>query len=111
MADLYKRFGDNTYFTAIEELLERNRKAVSSIIATSIPDEPVFFEDWIDDDGQGVGPWKIACMMSRENGRLVFDFSETDPQSPSSINFYLSINMWVPRFMAGMLNPDSNHGL
>ncbi|KAL9612619.1 MAG: hypothetical protein Q9167_002789 [Letrouitia subvulpina] len=93
MVDLYKRFGDKTYFATIEELLERNKRAVSSIIATAIPDEPVFFEDWIDDDGQGVGPWKIACTMSRENGRLMFDFSETDPQSPSSINFYLSINM------------------
>ena len=94
MIELYTRFGESVYFAAINELLSRNHKAVSSIINTSIADEPAYFEDWIDDDGQGVGPWKIACLMSKKDGRLRFDFSGTDPQSPSSINFYLSINMF-----------------
>lgn len=94
MIELYTRFGDTLYFAAIDELLDRNRKAVSSIINKTIADEPAYFEDWIDDDGQGVGPWKIACTMSKKEGRLKFDFSGTDPQSPSSINFYLSVNMF-----------------
>ena len=93
MIELYTRFGDYVYFAAIDELLDRNRKAISSIFKTAIPEEPAYFEDWIDDDGQGVGPWKIACTMTKTEGRLKFDFSGTDPQSPSSINFYLSINM------------------
>ena len=93
MKELYARFGDNTYFATIDELLDRNRKAVSAIISRSIPDEPTYFEDWIDDDGQGVGPWKIACTMSKHEGKLKFDFTGTDPQSPSSINFLLSITM------------------
>lgn len=93
MIELYSRFGDRLYFQAIEELLNRNRKAVSSIIK-SIPEEPTYFEDWIDDDGQGVGPWKVACTMTKIDGRLKFDFTGTDPQSPSSINFYLNINMF-----------------
>lgn len=80
------------YFAAIQELLDRNRKAVASIINT-MPDNPAYFEDWIDDDGQGVGPWKIACTMTKKDGQLHFDFSGTDPQSPSSINFYLSTAM------------------
>ena len=94
MIELYTRFGDTVYFDTINELLSRNRKAVSSIISASIADEPAYFEDWIDDDGQGVGPWKIACTMSKRDGRLMFDFSGTDPQSPSSINFYLNVNMF-----------------
>ena len=93
MLELYSRFGESLYFAAIDELLSRNRKAVSSIIS-KMSEEPTYFEDWIDDDGQGVGPWKVACTMTRINGRLKFDFSGTDPQSPSSINFYLSINMF-----------------
>ena len=92
MIGLYQRFGDKTYFAAIDELLARNRKAVGSIIK-KMPEEPSYFEDWIDDDGQGTGPWKIACTMTRNGEGLHFDFSETDPQSPSSINFYLSIAM------------------
>lgn len=94
MVELYTRFGDTIYFAAIYSLLARNRTAISSIITTSIADEPAYFEDWIDDDGQGIGPWKLACTMSKVNGRLQFDFSGTDPQSPSSINFLLSIAMF-----------------
>ena len=93
MKELYFRFGDRVYFATVEELLDRNRKAASAIIERTIPEKPTYFEDWIDDDGQATGPWKIACTMSRGSGKLKFDFSGTDPQSPSSINFFLSINM------------------
>ena len=93
MKELYVRFGDKVYFATIEELLDRNRKAVSAIMERTISEKPTYFEDWIDDDGRGTGPWKLACLMSKGNGKLTFDFSGTDPQSPSSINFLLSINM------------------
>ncbi|KAL6719727.1 hypothetical protein ACLMJK_001648 [Lecanora helva] len=94
MTELYTRFGDGSFFAIIDELLRRNKRAVGSILASAIPDEPAYFEDYIDDDGQGVGPWKIACTMSKRGEKLHFDFSKTDPQSPSSINFYLNINMF-----------------
>ena len=94
MVELYSRFGDKLYFAIIDELLERNKRAVKSILESAIPEEPAYFEDWIDDDGQGVGPWKIACTMSKRDEKLHFDFSRTDPQSPSSINFYLNVNMF-----------------
>jgi 5-oxoprolinase (ATP-hydrolysing) len=72
----------------------------------------VYFEDWIDDDGRGLGPWKVACTMSKKDGILKLDFTGmfdklyyrfcdeaiptgTDPQSPSSVNYYLSHNMSV----------------
>ena len=94
MRELYHRFGDMIYFAAIDELLQRNHKTISSIMQTAIPEEPAYFEDWIDDDGQGTGPWKVACTMEKRDGKLHFDFTGTDPQSPSSINFYLSTAMF-----------------
>ena len=94
MQELYARFGDQTYFAAIDELLDRNRKSIGSLITSTIPDDPVYFEDFLDDDGRGLGPWKIACTMSKSDGRLKFDFTGTDPQSSSSVNFYLSHNMF-----------------
>lgn len=75
MIQLYERFGDKNYFAAIDELLSRNRKAVGSLIKDVIPDEPVFFEDWVDDDGRGTGPWKVACTMSKKDGILKLDFT------------------------------------
>ncbi|KAK9782804.1 putative 5-oxoprolinase [Seiridium cardinale] len=94
MRELYTRFGEKQYFGAIDALLSRNRKTISNIISTTLPDKPVYFEDWIDDDGIGLGPWKVACTMSKQDGRLKFDFDGTFPQSPSSINYYLSHNMF-----------------
>nr|GAT60851.1 5-oxoprolinase [Mycena chlorophos] len=55
MQQLYARFGDKNYFAIIDELLERNRKAIGTLIKDVIPDAPVYFEDWIDDDGRGTG--------------------------------------------------------
>ncbi|KAF8207605.1 5-oxoprolinase [Mycena galopus ATCC 62051] len=94
MQELYSRFGDKNYFAIIDELLNRNRKAIGTLIKEVIPDEPVYFEDWIDDDGRGLGPWKVACTMSKKDGILKLDFTGTDPQSPSSVNYYLSHNIF-----------------
>ncbi|KAJ6494693.1 5-oxoprolinase [Mycena vitilis] len=94
MRELYSRFGDKNYFAIIDELLARNRKAVGTLINKVIPQEPVYFEDWIDDDGRGLGPWKVACTMTNKDGILKLDFTGTDPQSPSSVNYYLSHNMF-----------------
>lgn len=77
MQELYTRFGDKNYFAIIAELLNRNRKAVGTLIKEVIPDQPVYFEDWIDDDGRGLGPWKVACTMSKKDGILKMDFTGT----------------------------------
>jgi N-methylhydantoinase B len=91
--EMCERFGDDVFVTATEELLARNHRAMKSLIESSIGAEPVSFEDYICDDGQGYGPYKIKCTMWRENGRVVLDFDGTDPQSNGSINFLLNENM------------------
>jgi len=40
------------------------------------------FSDYIDDDGTGIGPWRVSCTMFKEkdeNGveKLVYDFDGT----------------------------------
>ncbi|KAF9264931.1 hypothetical protein L218DRAFT_958096 [Marasmius fiardii PR-910] len=96
--ELIDRFGLDRYEGALDALLTRNRTAVGKLIKTSIPDEPIFFEDYIDDDGHGIGPWRIACKMEKRvntegNTVVVLDFDGTDPQSERSINFALSHEM------------------
>lgn len=70
MIELYTRFVDKTHFGAIDKLFSRNPTALQSLIRTVIPVGPVYFEEWIDDDGQGAGLWKIACTMSQSTGAL-----------------------------------------
>jgi 5-oxoprolinase (ATP-hydrolysing) len=60
ITEMCGRFGKEVYVEALDELLERNKIAVGKLIKTTIPDEPIFFEDYIDDDGFGLGPWRIS---------------------------------------------------
>ncbi len=93
VVEMANRFGDDIFVSACEELLARNHRAMTQLIANAISEEKVSFEDYICDDGMGYGPYKIKCTMWRENGRVVLDFEGTDPQSAASINFFLNENM------------------
>lgn len=92
--EICERFGDDVYHSATNELLARNRRAMRHLIMTSIGEEPVMFEDYICDDGNGNGPFKIKCTMQRKGEKVYLDFDGTDPQSQYSINFYLNENMF-----------------
>lgn len=92
--EMCNRFGDDMFVAATSELLQRNYRAMCQLIASSIGTEPVTFEDYICDDGLGNGPFKVKCTMWREGEKVVLDFAGTDPQSESSINFYLNENMF-----------------
>jgi N-methylhydantoinase B len=95
VVELCERFGQETYLSALDSLLERNYLAMKQLIATTIPaEETLTFTDYICDDGMGYGPYKIHCSMFREGDGVVLDFTGTDPQSPGSINYYLNENLY-----------------
>jgi N-methylhydantoinase B len=94
VVEMADRFGDDVFVSAMEELLARNHRAMKSLIAMAIAEEPVSFEDYICDDGLGFGPYKIKCTMRRVGDKVVLDFEGTDPQSAASINFLLNENMF-----------------
>jgi N-methylhydantoinase B len=92
--EIAERFGDDIYFSALEELLDRNKNAMRQLILNTVPEKKQYFEDYICDDGMGMGPYKIACTMWREGEIVVFDFDGTDPQSIGSVNFFLNEEMF-----------------
>ncbi len=92
--ELSERFGDDVFYSALDELLERNKRAMGKLIKTTVPETKQHFEDYVCDDGLGMGPYKIKCSMWREGSKVIFDFEGTDPQSISSINFYLNEEMF-----------------
>jgi len=94
VVEMAERFGDDVYVSATQELLDRNHRAMKSLIAMAIGEEPVTFEDYVCDDGKGFGPYRIKCTMWREGDTVILDFDGTDPQSAASINFYLNENMF-----------------
>ncbi len=87
------RFGDDVFVSACQAALDRNKRAMGVLIDNNVSEEPVSFEDYVDDDGRGHGPYKIKCTMWREGKKVILDWSGTDPQAIGSINFYLNENM------------------
>ncbi len=106
---LSARFGDDVFHSAMEELLARNRRAMGELIRNTVPAEKRSFEDFLCDDGMGLGPYRIACSMWREGDKVVFDFAGTDPQSDGPINFYLNeemFKMFCGVFMIMVFDPQ-----
>ncbi|KAL6161819.1 hypothetical protein ACJBU6_00918 [Exserohilum turcicum] len=94
VVELCDRYTPQVYEAAADWLLEQNKIAIKTMIDEKLGDQVTSFTDFIDDDGQGVGPYAISCSMKKENGKLVFDWDGTSPQSSTSMNFYLSVTMF-----------------
>ena len=106
MAD---RFGVDELVGAMDEMLERNKRAMGKILKMVVPETKQYFEDYIDDDGMGTGPYKIACTLWRDGDGVVFDFEGTDPQSISSVNFLLNeemFKMFLGAFFINLFDPQ-----
>jgi N-methylhydantoinase B len=92
--EIAQRFGDDIFYSAMDAMLERNKRAMRELIRRTVPETKQYFEDYVCDDGMAMGPYKIACSMWREGDKCIFDFAGTDPQSISSINFLLNEEMF-----------------
>ena len=107
--ELCERFGEQTYLSALEELLDRNYRAMRELIRNYIPAEPVTFSDYVDDDGLGFGPYKLKCTMRRDGDGVILDWEGTDPQSLGPINYFLSENilkMYFGIYMIMVFDPQ-----
>ena len=102
--ELAERFGDDVLFSTMDIMLQRNYDAMKHIIGMFIPEEPREFEDYLCDDGMGMGPYKIKCTMWREGEKAIFDFAGTDPQAQSSVNFFLNEDMFKMFFGSFTIN-------
>ncbi len=89
VVEICERFGVETYRAACDALLERTRKAMARLVVEYLPEEPVSFEDWVDDDGRGNGPFKMKLTIWREGDIAHFDWTGTDPQAEGPINFHI----------------------
>ncbi len=92
--ELCERFGRDIYLAACQALLDRTRRAMQTLIERNISTEPQSFEDYVDDDGLGNGPFKMKLTIWREGDKAVFDWTGTDPQAAGPINFYLNEGMF-----------------
>jgi N-methylhydantoinase B len=92
--ELCDRFGKDLYLQGCEALLQRTHDAMKQLIVMCLPETPLEFEDYIDDDGRGNGPYKMRLKIYRKGDEAYFDWTGTDPQAPGPINFYLNEEMF-----------------
>src|SRR5947207_1891364 len=58
--ELCDRFGTETYLSALDALLDRNYRAMKTLLTTIFADgERISFTDYICDDGVGYGPYEL----------------------------------------------------
>ena len=107
--EICQRFGTETYFQACEELLLRTNRAMRRLIVQNLPTEPTSFEDYVDDDGCGNGPFKLKLTVWREGEDAYFDWTGTSDQAPGPINFYLHegmFKMFIGVYMIMVFDPQ-----
>jgi N-methylhydantoinase B len=107
--ELAERFGDEVLDSTMDVMLQRNYDAMKHIIEMIIPEEPREFEDYLCDDGMGMGPYRIKCTLWREGSKAIFDFDGTDPQAQSSVNFFLNEDMFKMFFGSFTINVVDPH--
>jgi len=107
--EICERFGKETYKRACGALLERTERAMRKLIVQNLPEEPQSFEDYVDDDGCGNGPFKMRLTVWREGEHAYFDWTGTDAQAPGPINFYLHegmFKMFIGVYMIMIFDPQ-----
>ncbi len=107
--EMCDRFGKDIYLEACQALLDRTHRAMRQLIVQNLPEEPQSFEDYVDDDGCGNGPFKMKLTVWREGEHAYFDWTGTSPQAPGPINFYLHegmFKMFIGVYMIMVFDPQ-----
>ena len=109
VVEICERFGKEIYRQACEALLERTNRAMRQLIVQNLPEEPQSFEDYVDDDGLGNGPFRMKLTVWREGDHAYFDWTGTSAQAPGPINFYLHegmFKMFIGVYMIMVFDPQ-----
>ena len=107
--EICERFGPDVYARACTALLQRTERAMRKLIVQNLPEEPQTFEDFIDDDGCGNGPFRLKLTVWREGEHAFFDWTGTSPQAPGPVNFYLHegmFKMFIGVYMIMVFDPQ-----
>ena len=107
--EICERFGPDVYRRACTALLARTERAMRRLIVQNLPEEPRTFEDFIDDDGCGNGPFRLKLTVWREGEHAYFDWTGTSPQAPGPVNFYLHegmFKMFIGVYMIMVFDPQ-----
>ncbi len=85
MAALVRRWGLATLRETAEELFAKTEARVRRAVA-AWPDGRYRAEGFLDNDGAGMEPVRLALELAIDGDRICFDFSGSDPQTRGPVN-------------------------
>jgi N-methylhydantoinase B len=89
LLELCEKFGGEAVLETFAVLFDRARETMRRLIAL-LPEEPVTFEDVLDNDGISDEPLTIRATLVRVGERARLDFTGTSPQTTGPVNFPLN---------------------
>ncbi len=87
--ELFAQYGVERVMSGCRHLIDQSRESARVLLERILPEGRWRGEDFVDDDGFGVGRVKVAIEVARENGRISFDLRESADQTRGPINFIL----------------------
>lgn len=114
LEEMFERFGTATTLSAAETLIRQSCESVQQAFATRVPDGTYSFRDYLDSDAVTDQSYAVHVSLTKSNGDISLDFSQSDDQAKGAVNFIMHES--VPKFMYGLyLTADDpsvliNHG-
>jgi N-methylhydantoinase B len=92
--EMCARFGTDTYLSALDDLLDRNYRAMKTLLHVVFEEgRTLSFTDYICDDGVGYGPYELKLSLTRTGDKVHLDFTGSSPQAVGPVNYYLNENL------------------
>lgn len=92
--EMCARFGTDTYLSALDALLDRNYRAMKTLLGLVFEEgRTLEFTDYICDDGVGFGPYELKLSLTRTGDEVHLDFTGSSPQARGPINYYINENL------------------
>jgi N-methylhydantoinase B len=104
---LVERYGLDTYYAAIDELLDHGERVAREGLA-QIPDGTYVFEDHLDDDGIRLGePVYVRCAVTISGSDMTVDVSGSAEQQLGGVNCPWGYTLATGRFsLKRLVSPD-----
>ncbi len=89
LQELAERYGTETLWAAMNEIMDRSEASMRAAIAR-IPAGDYAFEDFLDDCGPNTDPVRVSVKLTVAGDRITVDFAGSSPQTPSGLNSYIN---------------------
>ena len=90
--ELCEKFSGEAVLETFAILFQRAHDTMAKLIKL-LPEEPIVFEDYMDNDGLNDVPLTIKATITRQGDRVTIDYTGTSPQTEGPVNYPVNASM------------------